>query len=447
MAILHLHKKENKKNDSPMSISEYIASLKDEEAYLTDKTTNAPKVLWHGSANRFNEFDMSKAGENTGLTEYTLKKTGEKVTSDSSKAMFFTDNREAAISYAFLARTNMLTEVRQYLTDIMVFLKNNGDAPEYMIQRIHNQKELHEAFRKLREEKDTYINEVLDTIDLSRKNPITTLDNKVKLKLIQSLDSLIKRYKEYEWMNIRGGLSNQLNNFTRMKKYLPYFEVNIKRLRENDPTVMTEHGKDFTEYIQTFYSKDGNYLFSARYNEDEARMYLNNEPMDTMSEARLNELLIEIKNNLNACIERFNKDIEKAGYIEHTFLYPVLLKSSNPFIHDYKGSAFPDKYIPNEKYSTAYIAARQVAHAVESGHDCVIYENIRDPFEQTNYGVFKTEQILIIPQNVTGLKRTPVLESVKLPETKRNESKEQTTNLSKKPIQSNDKKQRKSHGL
>lgn len=430
MAILHLNTTHKKEDNAPITVSEYIASLKNKEAFLTDRTTKAPKVLWHGSASSFKEFNLSRAGENTGLVEYTDRKTGEKVTSDSSKAIFFTDNREAAISYAFLARTNRLAYLKDCLIDIRTYLRNNDGAPEYLIDRIHTPDDLHTAFDKLREEKDSEINGVLDSIDLSRERPITSLEQNVKEQLVERLNRIINRYREYERLNSRGGLSNQLNNFTRMKEYIPYFESNIERLRNNDPTVRTEFGKDFTEYNQSFYSKDGNSLFCARYDQEQGRMYLNNEPMDRMSDRRTAELLAEIRFNLNENISQFNRDIKEAGFLEHTFLYPVLLKSASPFAHDYKGSAFPDKYLPNPKYSTAYIAARQTAHALNSDHDCVIYENIRDPFDQTNYGVFRAEQIQFIPQNVTGLNRTPVLERMEQPEPRMKRTKEHPYKLS-----------------
>jgi hypothetical protein len=71
----------------------------------------------------------------------------------------------------------------------------------------------------------------------------------------------------------------------------------------------------------------------------------------------------------------------------------VFLNIKNPLEHDYEGSAFPDMYTKNDKYPTAYVAARQMNKARKSGNDGVIYKNIRDPFLMTSYGILGANQV------------------------------------------------------
>jgi len=71
----------------------------------------------------------------------------------------------------------------------------------------------------------------------------------------------------------------------------------------------------------------------------------------------------------------------------------VFLNIKNPLEHDYEGSAFPDMYTKNDKYPTAYVAARQMRNARKNGNDGVIYKNIRDPFLMTSYGILGANQV------------------------------------------------------
>ncbi len=72
-------------------------------------------------------------------------------------------------------------------------------------------------------------------------------------------------------------------------------------------------------------------------------------------------------------------------------VYSVFLNIRNPFAFDYKGVQINGKY--KDKYPIKYINARQVKHAIEDGHDGVIYNNIADPYLANNYGVFNPNQI------------------------------------------------------
>lgn len=362
-----------------------------------------PKILWHGSPAEFDTFDFSHAGENTGITEYTNRATGEKVTSDSDKAFFFTDNRQLAISYGFLARTQQLSRYSDLLTDIGSLLNNPEGS---ILSRIHSKAELIDAVGELRKEGDAQMNAILDKLpDLTGEKPLSSMAEADRKALAKDVFEVRNRYSELHRKNSHGGISNQLNNFVRQKDYLAYFAENLDRLCANDPTVRTEFDKDFNTYNNTFFGPDHGSGVSVFLESETRRMKaagFHKEPvyLDTLTPSGKKDLLQKIENDLNACIESYNKDIETAGFKQSTHLYPVHIKARNPLVHDYQGSSFPDKYIPNEKYGTAYIAAKQVKKALADGNDAVIYKNIRDPFLGTTYGVFSTENIVMLDRSL-----------------------------------------------
>lgn len=374
-----------------------------DEDLLIRNSDGTPKILWHGSPAEFDTFDFSRAGENTGITEYTNRATGEKVTSDSDKAIFFTDNRELAISYAFLARTQQLSRYSDLLTDIGSLLNNPEGS---ILSRIHSKAELIDAVGELRKEGDAQMNTVLDKLpDLTGEYPLSSMAEADRKALAKDVFEVRNRYSELHRKNSHGGISNQLNNFVRQKDYLVYFAENLDRLCANDPTVRTEFDKDFNTYNNTFFGPDHGSGVSVFLESETRRIKaagFHKEPvyLDTLTPSGKKDLLQKIEDDLNACIESYNKDIETAGFKQSTHLYPVHIKARNPLVHDYQGSSFPDKYIPNEKYGTAYIAAKQVKKALADGNDAVVYKNIRDPFLGTTYGVFSTENIVMLDRSL-----------------------------------------------
>ena len=128
-----------------------------------------PLVLWHGSANSFESFDFSRAGENTGLVEYTDRRTGEKVTSDSCKAMFFTDNRELAISYAFLAKTQEYSEMSSCLSDCISLMRLSSLVNTH----IRSGADFRNFVQKVRNGDDKELIEAFSAVDIDKDHPIS----------------------------------------------------------------------------------------------------------------------------------------------------------------------------------------------------------------------------------------------------------------------------------
>lgn len=345
-----------------------------------------PKVLYHGTTQDFDRFDFSKGGENTGITEYTDKKTGERVSSDSSRCMFFSDYEPQAVSYAFLRHYNELQEVRHKAQEVLSAIRSGqlgGVLNSYS-------------------SKQQFLDDVAALTPLvpSLKNlppRISALSQEERYALAAPVVALRDEYAGYIHKMDNGGLSNQYDNVLRQGRAVESVIRDFDRLRHNDLMVEAEFGP-FSRYSWTVTGATGNGEVSLF--EDSGRMvFISKETgtlfLDTIDDATADRCKAIMRDTHAAAIRRFNNEVRNSGYGASTRIYRCFLKTERPFAHDYQGSAFPDYYKPNEKYPTAYIAARQVQHAVKNDHDAVIYENIRDPFEATTYGVFSPEQILI----------------------------------------------------
>lgn len=179
-----------------------------------------PLVLWHGSPKSFDAFDFSHAGENTGLMEYTDKRTGEKVTSDSGRAMFFTDNRELAISYAFLAKTLEYSEMSSCLTDCISLMRLSGLVNTH----IRSGADFRNFVRKVRNGDDKELIEVFSAVDIDKDHPISRLDESLREEIRKKLIDVRDEYDKKYYANREGGLSNRLNNYVpRQSDYFRYF--------------------------------------------------------------------------------------------------------------------------------------------------------------------------------------------------------------------------------
>jgi len=171
------------------------------------------------------------------------------------------------------------------------------------------------------------------------------------------------------------------------------------RLRQNDATVQGEFGT-LEHYNFGIIGGSGNAEISIWKDRDTGRLRgrIKNEDivyLDELTDAETVRWKAVMKATNVAAQRHFNQEVNKGGYGETARVYRVFLKASKPFEHDYKGSAFPDKYLPKEKYPTSYVAARQVRRALQDGADMVVYKNIRDPFEANTYGVFSNGQVLV----------------------------------------------------
>lgn len=364
-----------------------ISILQTNSSVVLDEN-GEPKSLYHGSIRDFEEFDMSHAGENTGLTEYVDKRTGEKVLSDSHAAIFFTDNEPQAVSYALLGRHGEICDIHSTAQDVASSLRSGTIG----------------GFLNSFKTKDDFLAGVAKLVpfvpSLANLPPrISALSQEERDALAAPVWALRDEYAAYEKEMARGGMSNQYNNTLRQGRAVESLIGDFDRLRKNDDTVCGEFGP-LSRYNISVYGASGNSEVFISLDEDSRRVTFRSPQtgplfLDSIDDAMAEKCKYVMRHTHAAAVRRFNAEVQKGGYSAATRVYRCFLKAERPFEHDYGGSAFPDKYLLNEKYSTAYIAARQVRKALRDGNDMVVYRNVRDPFTADSYGVFSGDQVLI----------------------------------------------------
>ncbi len=346
-----------------------------------------PKALYHGSTRDFDRFEVSRAGDNTGLVEYTDPKTGEKIRSDSHAAMFFTDYEPQAVSYAMLGRHGEICGIHSTAQDVASSLRS-GTVGGFL-NSFKTKEDFLAGAAKL----------VPFIPSLANLPPrISALSQEERDALAAPVWALRDEYAAYEKEMAQGGMSNQYNNTLRQAKAVEGLVRDFDRLRRNDATVCSEFGP-LSQYDISLYGATGNAEVHIYLDDDRRVMFRSPQTgllmLDAVDDATAERCKGIMRHTHAEAVRRFNAEVQKGGYSDATRVYRVFLKAERPFEHDYKGSAFPDKYLLNEKYPTAYVAARQVRRALLDGADMVVYKNIRDPFEADSYGVFDGGQVLI----------------------------------------------------
>jgi hypothetical protein len=351
-----------------------IGTLEQYKNYINSIFPNSTvkDIVYHGTYENFEEFQKEKRGSTTGLGTLIDKKRGLELNIDSANAFFFTNNKITATSYSLLGRQNYLEAIRNSIERIKRKSPKAQEAVNFL-KTIPYFNNLIENAKKAGKSYD----EILDILWGER--------NKVH-KALKSGDAQ--------------GYTNNIQSILSSTESINKFLSEIERFRANDFTIKNRHG-DFTEY--NWGNSNGNYKIFA---EDGRYLFvdLNKKTVKTADRFYADEVDAErIKNFLESALAEDRREDEKrkanmkaAGFTEN--VVSAIVNLQNPFVHDYEGSAFPDMY-KNTKTPTDYVAARQVANAVENGHDGVIYENIKDPILSTSYGVFEPEQIYILGGN------------------------------------------------
>jgi len=263
---------------------------------------------------------------------------------------------------------------------------------------------------------DDELSGILKDIDLSVDHPLSSLPAEKREMIWKEL----KRYRDNVMSekynlgyngSVGSPISNMLNNIERQAEYFRYFVKNFGRLRCNDLSVETERFNvpgndtyDFNHFSVHFFDgrqklSDGVSVFVDRDNGSRIMLVVPDKgPLyaDELTDECACDILCGIRDGINAAIDDLNDKLEKCGFLENCHFYPVFLDMAAPVVHDYEGSPFPDRYLPNPKFSTGYMAARQNNFARRSGMDGVIYRNVTDPFRADSYGVFSAERIHMI---------------------------------------------------
>jgi hypothetical protein len=331
-------------------------------------------IVYHGAYEKFDKFDKLKRGLNTGLGTYIDKITGESIDVDSANAFFFTNNKIAATSYAFKGREALIKKVESALQSVSVSIGRSMDPQE--------------AVNYLK--KIPYYNNL---IEVAKK------EGKSKEEIIDILKKEWNKVRDVSKSKSAQSFSNWKNNNKEDIQDAKTLLLNLDKLKNNDPSIQVRFG----DFNQTTVGRDSFYIFF----ENGEYTFISKEDRFTSTQASTEKIKSFLNDYLNFLLvneEQRKTEQKQSGYVENIISAVISLK--NPLIHDYKNSAFPDVYNPNPKYETSYIAARQVKSALKENKDGVIYENIKDPFSLTSYGVFEPEQIHILgnKQDIEGFK-------------------------------------------
>lgn len=353
-----------------------------------------PLIVYHGSNHNIIAFDKQKLGGNTGKGEYEDKTTGEVVEVDSNNAFFASSNKLVAASYSFLGTQQSILKLRNKIQDLYTILTVGVAYNE----TVKNRNDANKAFKELAEQFPE-IKPLVEQIPETGRMP-----EEAKNKLIETLNILNKKYTEIDNNYSGRAFTNQYNYYinaiNKLNSWLT--DENLKKLKSNDKSLFEEDQGSLSISV----GNDTQYLYlddNRRYKYiglDGRKGYL-----DTLSIPQLRKLLTRIINSLRTGLKQVNEDLKKSSYANTTYVGYYYVNMKNPLVHDYNGSAFPDKYVNRKgektKYPTGYVAGRQVKKAMKDGNDGVIYHNLQDPLLSDSYGFFDPNQIKSIDNQGT----------------------------------------------
>lgn len=353
-----------------------------------------PLIVYHGSNHNIIAFDKQKLGGNTGKGEYEDKTTGEVVEVDSNNAFFASSNKLVAASYSFLGTQQSILKLRNKIQDLYTILTVGVAYNE----TVKNRNDVNKAFKELAEQFPE-IKPLVEQIPETGRIP-----EEAKNKLIETLNILNKKYTEIDNNYSGRAFTNQYNYYinaiNKLNSWLT--DENLKKLKSNDKSLFEEDQGSLSISVgndtQSLYLDDNRrYKYVGL---DGRKGYL-----DTLSIPQLRKLLTRIINSLRTGLKQVNEDLKKSSYANTTYVGYYYVNMKNPLVHDYNGSAFPDKYVNRKgektKYPTGYVAGRQVKKAMKDGNDGVIYHNLQDPLLSDSYGFFDPNQIKSIDNQGT----------------------------------------------
>ena len=335
-----------------------------------------PKVVYHGTAIEFSEFDFGKLGTVTGEGYFVDKLTGEKIEYDSSKAFFFTNDINAAYSYRNLSIYQIMKEKSIFYENLIAAINKNN----YLFTKLEGaQKERQSEFI------DNIISPIIgyDVRNAINKDLLNEEQKQELLKFINDKLSIIDHNLKF---NDARAISNQRNNYDDWNNLL-----NLIKTHRDD--ILNGVEIDYFSHHDMTIAINDNWN-SIHYSKSNGRyeiVYKGSNGLVPVNSSNIEQFISECQNSLDKLKDEIARRESEGGYDAGSVM-SVFLNIKNPMSHDYENSAFPDRY-KNTKYPTSYIAARQVRKAIKDGNDGVIYNNVRDPFEMSSYGIFNPNQI------------------------------------------------------
>jgi hypothetical protein len=361
-----------------------------------------PKIVYHGTSDTFDTFRMEEGGKSTGSSTYIDKKTGEQIPVDSIGTVFFSDLNSVAFSYAAISLggkevklRNSMLELRNLLMGEQSEIKGYDD-----LMKVLDAASVYEPrFRKLAD----YLNKLREKgVKLNERERAAAMDMAIDLyKFLKDrgqsyagnafiFNHDIKVGEEFVKMyNNRRGVHALLNG------EVPSF-IKTAILENKYKIGVSKVSVDIGFYSNIAIEYSGSTGLKIILDTQEFNV-------KSLSEDKLYEILDSIELGLKSDREQWEKeygDIKKLSTV-----HPMFLNIRNPLVHDYEGSEIGEKY-KNTNLYTGYVQAKQANSAKKSGNDGVIYENVVDPFNATNYGIFDPNQAKSADYNVGTYSRS-----------------------------------------
>lgn len=369
-----------------------------------------PKLTYHGGAKNIHIFQHSTNNSTTtGSGFYVNKATGEKIPSDSNRAIFFSDNPAVGLSYQYIYANNLYNRM---LGDIQSLLGTNTLEGKGGIDlgRFESIDGFYERLNQLSETNPRFL-KFLNYLQKIRKE-----GKRLSKKEVLAFRDVLLQGRDYIKDNNLDSAnliyqSKNINNIIHIRKFLRDFnnDNGIKKLQSG---VVPDFLKNqFQQYKnkeknrqKNGLSEIANYEYAYFYADDIQIKYDGNSvklydryngelDFKTASFNDIKEWLRRIGDKIKYQAKDIVSQDSYKKYQSKTQLYPVYLNIKNPLSHDYEGTSQGQGYKESKKYSFGYIAARQVNKAIIDGYDGVEYQNLYDPYLANNYGVFNPNQI------------------------------------------------------
>jgi hypothetical protein len=316
-------------------------------------------IVYHGTDVNIEKFDKSFRGKNTGEESFT-----DGTPIDSKNAFFFSSDKNSTFQYSFIKQLNKISDLTNALLNLLIDFNQKNAS-------------------KIR----TIDSNFADFLNVKRKEFNDDLKFKEYLKVLHAKYSSAND-------NLGVGFLNQYNNYINSQKQIKYLEENKNQILKNS------NYKSKTIYIyDEKYNATKIYEDGLIYSTDKN---INKKYIYNLTSKEYDNLINRANKINNDFFDSFEKNKIKYKLTPKT--YSVILNITNPLKKDFEGIPFVSQ-IGGEK-SAQYEASVLTNDAVKKGKDSVVFENIKDPYLATNYGVFEPEQIHILgsKQDVEGFK-------------------------------------------
>jgi hypothetical protein len=342
------------------SFKAWFGDWEKEEGSKVVDSNGEPLLVYHGTGNKFDEFDKTLRGETTGRSI-----TGE---FDSENAFFFSNNENVSFNYAIMARQKEL----EFIASSLIDLRSSFISSE----------KKQEIYNNLRKESTKFAS-YIDGLKSKGLNQQQIMEKVTELSVKYS-----KLSREYS----RGGsISNPRRYYRNVKEH-------VSRLIENKENILRGNYDVKSIYDgKTLRTTDKNNKNLAIY--DDGLIIFNEEAFPEISSLQRKKIT-ELSSNdfdklMNAFLktvkqgeEKIAEDLKKGGFTPE--IMPVFLNARNVVKKDFEGEPF---VMQIDGKGAANEASKLTLKAKEEGKDGIIFENIKDPELANNYGVFEPNQI------------------------------------------------------